>query len=240
MDVKLVLNFFAFFNVLCPTLIAFYLVHNSLLMIYRSPRKIKTIYKNKSMKTPTKCEIVPIKSTKSWRPIKRRSSKKCPRPPNVVFFPPLTIHSFPSFASSVLLFSRCLFESAAVRASSVRVSGRGPWLKSCCGWAGWRNRLFHSLHSFSAATLSWWHSVRWCSTVFRLGFSSSKAKQGLNHPQACCTWLISSPKRSNSPSTQAPFSRHFCTVSSWPSSPVCTRRDAIWRAHEQRGPCNSM
>lgn len=30
------------------------------------------------MKTPTKCEIVPIKPTKSWRPIKRRSSKSCP------------------------------------------------------------------------------------------------------------------------------------------------------------------
>lgn len=51
----------------------------------------------------------------------------------------------------------------------------------------------------------------------------------LDHWQACCTWLISSPKRSKSPSTQAPFSRHFWTVSSCPSSPACTRRDAIWR-----------
>lgn len=56
-----------------------------------------------------------------------------------------------------------------------------------------------------------------------------------NHLQTCCTWLISSPNRSKSPSTQAPFCRHFCTVSSWPRSPACTRRDAIWEGKPQTG-----
>lgn len=43
------------------------------------------------MKTPTKCEIVPIKPMKSWRPIKRRSSKSC-LPPKLSFTP----HDSPS------------------------------------------------------------------------------------------------------------------------------------------------
>lgn len=55
----------------------------------------------------------------------------------------------------------------------------------------------------------------------------------LDHRQACCTWLISSPKRSKSPSTHATFCRHFCTVSSWPRSPICNRREAIWITEPQ-------
>lgn len=208
-----------------PMLIAFYLVHNSLLTVWHSTTKIKTIYKKKkSMKTPTKCEIVPIKPTKSWRPIKRRSYKSCP-PETVSSLHSWSIHSF---ASSVLLFG--------LRASSRGVSGRDPWLKS----SKWRNSLspfdLCRRYELVASRRLVFNCVPFL--FFRVFFFFPfKPKLRLNHPQACCTWLISSPKRSNSPSTQAPFSRHFCTVSSWPSSPVCTRNDAIWGANDQKW-CN--
>lgn len=60
------------------------------------------------MKTPTKCEIVPIKPIKSWRPIKRRSSKSCLPPKKTVSLLPPNSPSIPSFATSVLLFGLLL------------------------------------------------------------------------------------------------------------------------------------
>lgn len=89
--------------------------------------------------------------------------------------------------------------------------------------SAWKERL---TSSFSAAAFSSRHPL-----VFQY-FKTTLSEP--DHRQACCTWFISSPKRSKRPSTQAPFCRHFCTVSSCPSSPACTRRDAIWREEPGR------
>lgn len=136
-----------------------------------------------------------------------------PPPKTKSFFP----HSWsiPSFATSVLLFGLFLLLLRQRKRSLIKKIF--PWLSGSV----------RSLPPLRAgAILSVGLQLSSFSNVF---FFPLKPKLRLNHPQACCTWLISSPKRSNSPSTQAPFSRHFCTVSSCPSSPVCTRRDAIWR-----------
>lgn len=178
------------------------------------------------MKTPTKCEIVPIKPIKSWRPKKRRSSKSYP--------PKLSPPMFDQFPPSPPVSCSSSPSSSSFSSSSGCVSRRYPWLKIIFPWL---NGSVGSLPPLRAgATLSVGlqlsSSVVACVFVFL-----EKTKLRLNHPQACCTWLISSPKRSNSPSTQGPFSRHFCTVSSCPSSPVCTRSDAIWR---WEGQCDAM
>lgn len=117
-----------------------------------------------------------------------------------------------------LSFSLVTFMPQAPEHLSGKWTNKAPDSNLCV--AGRRN----SLHPYGA-TSTLRHPVFFS---IQLLFYSPFFKSGTNHLQTCCTWLISSPNRSKSPSTQAPFCRHFCTVSSCPRSPACTRRDAIW------------
>lgn len=117
-----------------------------------------------------------------------------------------------------------LFTCSGLRTSFRQVGCQVP--DSNLSVAGRRDSLHPSLLPF------WAGGILLSVGLIVLSISFTPTSK-LDHRQACCAWLINSPKRSKSPSTQAPFCRHFCTVSSCPRSPACTRRDAIWRAEPQ-------